>query len=100
MDTPQMRCPKWESCNAPACPLSRDEGLNVPTLKGERVCLWLREGMKPGGLDRMPADISHVVKKVLPLILVEGGAYLRSKLNTAAKSGSKRTRFASNTAKA
>lgn len=86
-------CPKWEGCNAPVCPLAPRYGLNATTHKGEATCLWLREGMKAGGFDRMPDDIAARVREALPIILAQGGAYLRSKLNAAAKSGSKRTRL-------
>lgn len=86
-------CLKWSGCNAPVCPLAPRFGLDATTDKGEATCLWLREGMKPGGFERMPANIAATVREALPLILEQGGAYLRSKLNAAAKSGSKRARL-------
>ncbi len=49
--------------------------------------------MKPGGLDNMPPEIASTIHEALPLLLEKGGAYLRSKLNAAAKTGSKRARF-------
>lgn len=86
-------CPKWHTCNAPVCPLAPRYGLSATTEKGEATCLWLREGMKAGGFDRMPKDIVARVREALPVILAEGGAYLRSKLRSAATYGSKRTRL-------
>lgn len=86
-------CPKWNACNAPVCPLAPRYGLSATTEKGEATCLWLREGMKPGGFDRMPEKIVVRVREALPVILAKGGAYLRSKLNSAATYGSKRTRL-------
>lgn len=86
-------CPKWSGCSAPVCPLAPHFGLDATTLKGEAVCLWLREGMKDSGFERMPAAIATTVREALPVVLRQGGAYLRSKLNAAAKSGSKRSRF-------
>lgn len=86
-------CPKWEGCNAPTCPLAPKFGLDSQTGRGEPTCLWLREGMKPGGFDSMPPEIASTVREALPVLLEQGGSYLRFKLKEAAKRGSKRARF-------
>lgn len=85
--TPQP-CPKWNTCNAPTCPLDPNFA-SCRTLKGEAVCLWLREAMKDGGTDRIPAEIAPKVHDALSVLLVTGGAVLKGKLQRAAQSGSK-----------
>jgi len=47
-------CPKFATCNAPVCPLGGD-WRRTRHLRGERTCLYLREGAKPGGEARIRA---------------------------------------------
>jgi hypothetical protein len=53
-------CPKWEGCNAAFCPAVG--GLH---LRGERVCLYLREAVKTDGEARvratLPGELAEVV---------------------------------------
>lgn len=53
-------CPKWECCNAAFCPAVG--GLH---LRGERVCLYLREAVKTDGEARvratLPGELAEVV---------------------------------------
>lgn len=81
-------CPKWDGCNAPTCPLD-PHFTNCQTQRGEAVCLWLREGMKPEGDSRIPEAILPKVRAALPVLLVHGGAVLRGKLLRASQMGSK-----------
>lgn len=86
------RCPKFDSCSAPMCPLDPD-WTERRHLAGERVCLWLREVVKPGG--------EAAARKVLPAVLVDevvgalpaieaSNSDIRHKLKLAAQAGSKR----------
>lgn len=85
------RCPKFDGCNAPICPL--DDWRRAQHLQGERICLWLREAVKPGGTARVARaatdEIAAAVAVALPEIIASGSADLRHKLIAAAKSGSK-----------
>jgi hypothetical protein len=51
-------CPKFGLCSANVCPLDADWRRHVH-LRGERVCLWLREWSKVGG-------IAHIRERLLP----------------------------------
>ncbi len=42
------RCPYFASCSANICPLDSDWPARAH-LKGESVCVWLRESVKTGG---------------------------------------------------
>jgi len=86
-----QRCPRFDGCNAPICPL--DNWRQAQHLQGERVCLWLREAVKPGGMARIARaatdDIAAAVAEALPAIVASGSADLRHKLAEASRSGSK-----------
>ena len=45
------RCPKWDGCSAPLCPL----GMLGSHLPGERVCFYLLESTKAGAEARFAA---------------------------------------------
>lgn len=83
-------CPKYNACSATICPLDPNWRLR-DTTRSDAVCIWLREAVKtPTGVG-VPEQIRLQVVTALPLILsAEGVAPLRSALNRAAKSGSKR----------
>lgn len=85
------RCPKFDGCNAPICPL--DDWRRAQHLQGERICLWLREAVKPGGTARVARaatdEIAAAVAVALPEIMASGSADLRHKLTEASKCGSK-----------
>jgi hypothetical protein len=84
-------CPRFDGCNAPICPL--DDWQRAQHLQGERVCLWLREAVKPSGMARIAhastVDIAVSVAKALPAIMASSGADLRHKLVAASRCGSK-----------
>jgi hypothetical protein len=84
------RCPRFDSCNAPICPL--DNWQRARHLRGEAVCLWLREAVKPGGLARTAAaaaaDIAEIVAGALPAIRASSSD-IRHKLTAASHFGSK-----------
>ena len=83
--TNPVDCPRFNTCNAPTCPLD-PQFTDAPTLRGEPVCRWLREAVKAdGGGDRIPAEIAPAVHRAIPLVLKDGGAYIRSELGRAAK---------------
>jgi hypothetical protein len=88
MNKPIQRCPKWEGCNAPTCPLDPHR-LQTRTEKDDKSCLWLREAMKPEGVGVIPLEIASAVREALPGILQHCGAVLRARLVAAAKKGSK-----------
>lgn len=46
-DSASSICPRFESCNAPICPL--DDWAQSCHLNGEPICLYLREAAKHGG---------------------------------------------------
>lgn len=85
------RCPRFDSCNAPICPL--DDWRRAQHLHGERICLWLREAVKPGGMARIAHaatdEIAATVAEALPAIMASSSADLRHKLAEACLSGSK-----------
>ena len=85
------RCPRFDSCNAPICPLDPD-WRRAQHLKGEPVCLWLREAVKPGGIARIATaaagDIADTVAEALPAIMASSSD-IRHKLSAASLSGSK-----------
>ncbi|MEO8998336.1 MAG: hypothetical protein ABI227_05890 [Rhodanobacter sp.] len=84
------RCPRFDSCNAPVCPL--DDWQRAQHLQGEAVCLWLREAVKPGGIARIAtaaaAAIADIVDEALPAIMASS-CDIRHKLKAASRSGSK-----------
>lgn len=84
------RCPRFDSCNAPICPL--EDWRRAQHLPGERVCLWLREAVKPGGRARIAHaatdEIAATLIDALPAIKASSSA-IRHVLKAAAQSGSK-----------
>lgn len=53
-------CPKWNRCSAAYCP-----ALGGSHLKGEQVCLYLRECVKPGGVARVRGILSEELADVV-----------------------------------
>jgi len=84
-------CSHFAGCNAPICPL--DDWQRAQHLPGERVCLWLREVVKPGGMARIAHAATHeiaaAVAKAFAAILIASGVDLQHKLAEASRSGSK-----------
>jgi hypothetical protein len=92
-DTPKKgatHCSRFNSCNAPICLLG--EWQRAQHLRGEAVCLWLREAVKPGGMERIAtaatAEIADIVVEALPAIMASSSD-IRHKLTAASRSGSK-----------
>lgn len=92
MESGSQRCPKFDTCSAPVCPLDPQWSARRH-LAGERICLWLRELVKPDGEAR--------ARKALPVALVDDSAEalpaiaasnsdIRHKLKQASQAGSKR----------
>jgi hypothetical protein len=58
-------CPKWGGCNAAFCP-----AVGGRHLQGERVCLYLREAVKPGGKARirhtLRGELAEAVLRAAP----------------------------------
>ncbi len=86
-------CLKWEPCNAPDCPFDPDR-LKCRHLKGEAVCLWLRERAKHGGkasiataLPSMQAEAVEVAYRQLSA----ASTVLAGELEKALRYGSKLT---------
>lgn len=46
------QCSRWNDCNAPLCPLHGGSS----HIRGEPVCFYLREAVKPGGPDLLRAE--------------------------------------------
>ncbi|GGK64962.1 hypothetical protein [Amphritea balenae] len=62
MNTP-TECPKWESCSAAVCPMNR----TGKHLKGETVCLYAQEMVKPWAYFRFEeCGIPWVYETLLP----------------------------------
>jgi hypothetical protein len=83
------RCSKYDSCSAPICPLDT-QWTQRRHLPGERVCLWLREAVKPDGRATLPIHLVDDVMQALPAIEARNSD-IRHKLKQAATNGSKRS---------
>jgi hypothetical protein len=87
-----IRCPKFEDCSAPVCPLDAD-WRKRRHLHGERVCLWLRELVKPHGVERVAEGVGRPLALALVETLPEveaSNSDIRHKLQRAAATGTKR----------
>jgi hypothetical protein len=88
-------CRKWESCNAPICPLDDDWKLRS-MVNGESVCLYLREyakimsGMADKAVfrDTLPEETQNRIAEVYQDIY-DSMYLVRNKLISAEKSPSK-----------
>ncbi len=92
-------CPKYESCNAPVCPMWPD-WRKTAHLKGEAVCLWLREWSKEGGEQRVRVRIREdqveavsqayleITIDSLHLQPCQGAGLIRRELDRASRSAS------------
>jgi hypothetical protein len=94
-------CPKYERCNANICPMDAERHRRSH-VRGEPVCLWLREFSKEGGeariRERLPQDQAEAVKVAyleitLPMLTTGavsiGIGEVRRVLRQSAKKGSK-----------
>lgn len=86
-----LDCPKWDSCNAPVCPLDSNWQLHRH-LPGEPVCRWLREAVKLGSepilLRALSAASTEQVMTVASNLISHKGP-LKSRLERAAVQKSK-----------
>jgi len=95
-------CPRYLTCSAPVCPLD-PIWARRKHLPGERVCLWLTELAKPGGLDilgqELGTETAAQVARISPAI-AERFCYVRRVVEHAAGTGSlvqaRRQRFERN----
>ena len=84
------RCPRFDSCNAPICPL--DDWQRAQHLEGEGVCGLLSELVKDGGEARLraslPSALVGTLVSALPKVAARWQA-IRSQLVRASRTGSK-----------
>jgi len=84
-------CPRFDRCSAPVCPLASPD-MTGTHLRGEEVCVYLREAVKPGGPERLRSSLSeHIAEGVLravPAAMSLAGD-LGRRLRRASRQGSK-----------
>jgi len=90
----EMRdCPKFISCSAPVCPLG---DITVSHLRGEPICKYLMEQVKPGGKARLrgclAGEMVDTIGKALPQIQNSHGD-IKKRLQRASETGSKMDAF-------
>ena len=80
-------CPRFDRCSANICPLDADWGLRQH-LKGERICFYLTELVKPGGMvridTRLSSELAGKVSNTHPAIVARF-CEIRYELKRAAK---------------
>jgi hypothetical protein len=85
------RCPRFARCSAPICPLDPHH-LESCHLRGERICFYLTELVKPGVWLRVrgssQGELLRDVAKTLPGIVSRYGP-IRRELRRSAKTGSR-----------
>jgi len=85
------RCPRFDSCNAPICPLD-PKWPTAQHIKGEPVCAMLSELVKVGGRPRLEGLLSAEQMEALirewPKVEARWSP-IRARLKDAAKSGSR-----------
>jgi hypothetical protein len=89
------RCPKFNTCAAPLCPLDPDWSKR-DMHSGDGSCTWLLEMAKAGPEGQyVPAELRLEVAAALPVMLASVGlAPLRARLKRAALTGSRRANAA------
>lgn len=80
---PCAKCPLWNGCGAPLCPLDPNRS-EVRTLKGERVC---RQLLRAARGEELPEVIAPAVLSALHEVTegVLGGTVVRGKVAAAAR---------------
>ena len=86
-----MTCPRFFKCSAPICPVDREWATRTH-LRGEPVCLYLREFVKVGGEAHLsgavPAELVQAVRNtVIPIC--DRYVHIRRALERAKLDGSK-----------
>jgi hypothetical protein len=84
-------CPKWSACSAPLCPF--DPELHKRRhLRGEAMCLWVRESVKPEGRATLRGALPVVAAaavEVAAAAIMARNSDTRTKLKAASRCGSK-----------
>ncbi len=84
-------CQKYDKCSAPICPLDPDM-LTRTHLKGERVCFYLTEYVKPVGKAKLrgslPRKFFEAIVNACPKIIARYRP-IRNRLKEAKKRGSR-----------
>ena len=85
------KCPRFNSCSAPLCPLDEDWRLR-DMVAGDPTCTWLLEIAKGEAMTQdVPGFIRLRVATLLPDLLPSVGlAPLRTAMKRASKTGSRR----------
>ena len=60
-------CPKFSHCSAPICPIDRAWATRS-YLKGEPICFYLLEYVKPGAQGRFQGSIAREIYEVIRLL--------------------------------
>ena len=85
------QCPRFEKCSAPICPLDEDWGKRIQR-GDEKVCFWLTESVKNGGVARLneslPTNLVEVILRRRPLLSDRHGR-IRRVLESASRTASK-----------
>jgi hypothetical protein len=83
-------CPKFDKCNAPICPLDANH-LQSCHIEGERICLYLRESVKPAAQAileaTLPGGMLAIIHEAAPGIVSRWGS-IRRGLEHASLTGS------------
>ena len=90
-NTPMRTCPKFDGCSAPICPLDPDWPRRVHR-KGEPVCFYLLESVKPGARARfersMVIALYHAMERSIDALCARH-APLRKALARAKRTGAR-----------
>lgn len=90
-DTPMRTCPKFDGCSAPICPLDPDWSRRVHR-KGEPVCFYLLESVKPGARARfersMVIALYHAMEQTIDALCTRH-APIRKALARAKRTGAR-----------
>lgn len=68
--TPMERCPRFQACSAPLCPLDPIRHTRF-YLRGEPVCAYLRELVKSGGTARVNAAVTADLSELIAAAAAE-----------------------------
>lgn len=101
-DTPMRACPKFDGCSAPICPLDPNWSRRIHR-KGEPVCFYLLESVKPGARARfegaMAMSLYHAIERSVDALCARY-APIRKALARAKRTGARMSMDAQVTADA
>ena len=86
-------CPKWDSCNAPLCPLDPDI-LKRLYLRGEAICFYMHEYVKPNSYEQFKLSHSGEIYEAISDVIKEAlstHGYIKRRLERASKTPSRMT---------